>query len=290
MNPFSRRQLIASGALASLALVTSTRRLHAAHHEKHTFQIGACDWSIGQRGSVNALSVAKTIGLDGVQVTFGPPGEGDDLRDPAVREKYAQLSEQTGVRIASLGMGVLNKIPFSTDDRAEQWVADCIDTMPKMNQKIVLLAFFGEGDINGKPELQKKVIERLKRLAPRAEERGLTLGLETWLDAPTHEAILDAVDSPAVKVYYDTANMQKMGYDIHAEIRRLGADRICEIHCKENGFLLGQGKCEFPKVREALADIDYKGWLIIESATVKNRDRIECYQHNQKYLRGLFNA
>jgi sugar phosphate isomerase/epimerase len=266
------------------------RSLHAAHHEKHTFRIGACDWSIGRRGDVNALHVGGAIGLDGIQVTFGPPGEGDDLRDPAVRDRYAQASADTGVEIASLGMGVLNKIPFSTDDRAERWVSDCLNVMPKMNQKLVLLAFFSEGDINGKPDLQAGVVERLKRLAPRAEDAGLTLGLETWLDAPTHERILDAVDSPAVKVYYDTANMQKMGYDIYAEIRRLGAERICEMHCKENGFLLGQGRCDFPRVRDAILEIGYRGWLIIESATVKNRDRIDCYKDNNAYLHKVFNG
>ena len=38
------------------------------------FRIGACDWSIGQGGKIEALDVARQIGLDGVEVSFGPPG------------------------------------------------------------------------------------------------------------------------------------------------------------------------------------------------------------------------
>lgn len=290
MDQMNRRQVLASGVggAAIGAMSTWVGQLRGA--SEHQFKIGACDWSIGQRGSVGAMEVARAIGLDGVQVSFGEPGVDEDLRDAKVRRKYAAASNATGVSISSLAMGVLNKIPFSTEDRTEAWVGDCIDVMAKMGQKNVLMAFFGEGDILDKPELQAKVIERLKRLAPRAEAAGVTLGLETWLGVEDHERILDAVGSESVKVYYDVANMNKMGYDVYAEIRRLGADRICEIHCKENGFLLGQGRVDFEKVREAVSDIDYRGWLIIEGATIKGRSMADCYGDNNAYLRKVFNG
>ena len=90
------------------------------------------------------------------------------------------------------------------------------------------------------------------------------LGIESYLNADEHIRILDAVDSPAVQVYYDVANMNQMGYDIYREIRQLGRDRICQIHCKENGYLLGQGKIDFQKVKEAIDEIGWQGWLVIE--------------------------
>ena len=102
--------------------------------------------------------------------------------------------------------------------------------------------------------------------------------------------ILDAVGSPSVQVYYDVANMTKQGYDIYKEIRQLGSKRICEIHCKENGFLLGQGRVDFKKFKEALDEIGYEGWLIFESARGKGKSIEESYIHNQKYLRSVFSA
>jgi sugar phosphate isomerase/epimerase len=167
-------------------------------------------------------------------------------------------------------------------------VLDCIDTMQKMNQKVVLIAFFGKGDINDKPDLQAKVIEKFKRAAPLAEKAGVILGIESWMNAADHLRMIDAIGSPAVQVWYDVANSEKMGYDIYKEIRQIGRERICQFHMKENGSLLGQGRIDFKKVKESIDAIGWGGWLIIEGATVKEKSLEECYDHNQKYLRSIF--
>ena len=217
-----------------------------------------------------------------------PPGEAFDLRREEVREQYRQASKASDVEIASLAIGVLNRVPYSSDPNAEKWVEECVEVMPKMGQKVVLVAFFAKGDIKGKPQLQQEVIRRLKRVAPKAEKAGVVLGLETWLNADDHLRILDAVGSPAVQVYYDVANMTLQGYDIYREIRQLGRERICEFHCKENGFLLGKGRIDFHKVKQTMDEIGYSGWLIIESAMGKKMSMLDSYKHNQKYLRSIF--
>ena len=38
-------------------------------------------------------------------------------------------------------------------------------------------------------------------------------------------------------MYYDVANSTQMEYDIAAELRMLGRERLCEFHAKEDGFL-----------------------------------------------------
>jgi sugar phosphate isomerase/epimerase len=91
-------------------------------------------------------------------------------------------------------------------------------------------------------------------------------------------------------VYYDVANSHQMGYDIYTEIRRLGRERICEIHAKENGILLGQGRIDFAAVRVALDAIGYEGWIQIEGAVPKGRDMFESYVENVRFMRGRFDA
>ena len=284
-NYMTRREALGA-AVAGFAL--SPALLAFAADTTRRFKIGACDWSIGRGGQLSALNLAKEIGLDGVQVSFSKPGGQYDLRKEDVRRQYQEATEKHGVEIASLAMGVLNNVPYSSDRDAERWVEECIEVMPKLQQKIVLLAFFGRGDIKGKPERQKEVIRRLKKVAPKAEEAGVVLGLETWLSADEHQRVLDAVGSPAVQVYYDTANMEKQGYDIYKEIRQLGRERICEFHCKENGFLLGEGRVDFRGVKNAIDDIGYSGWLVIESAVGNGKSVQDSYVHNQKYLRSVF--
>jgi sugar phosphate isomerase/epimerase len=252
------------------------------------FKLSACDWSIGNAQRPEAFAVAKDTGLDGVEVSFGEPGRPNDLRDEAVRKQYGESCAKVGLQISSLAMGILNSVPYSSDPRTEQWVADVVEVLPKLGLKVCLLAFFGNGDIKGDKAKQDEVIRRLKKVAPKAEQAGVVLGVESWMNADDHLRILDGVGSPAVQVYYDVANMTQMGYDICREIRQLGKDRICQFHMKENGFLLGQGKVDFPRVKEAIDDIGYRGWLVIEGATIPGKTLVECYQHNQKYLRTVF--
>ncbi len=280
----TRREALAAGA----GLMAAPAFAALAADKERLFKIGACDWSLGKSANVAAFDVAKEIGLDGVQVSFGAPGGRYDLRKADVRREFADATKKTGVQIASLAMGVLNGVPYSSSRQAEQWVDQCIDVAAAMDQKVVLLAFFGKGDIRDKPELTAEVIRRLKKVAPKAEKTGVVLGLETWLSVKEHLHILDAVGSPAVQVYYDVANMTKQGYDIYKEIRQLGRQRICEIHCKENGHLLGKGPVDFPKVKAAVDDVGYRGWLIIEGAVAAGLSREESYKLNQKYLRSVF--
>jgi sugar phosphate isomerase/epimerase len=284
----NRRHALKVGASVALASHAGAQVL--AQDEPRRFKIGACDWSLGRTQDIVALDLAKSIGLDGVQVTFGREGGKYDLRKPDVQTAFRDACRRLNVEIASLGMAELNHKPYASDPEAERWVVECVEVMHSMGQKVVLLPFFSAGDIRDKPAAQAEVIRRLKKAAPLAENAGVILGLESWLSPDDHLRILDAVGSNAVQVYYDVANMEQRGYDVYGGIRQLGRDRICEIHAKENGFLLGQGKIDFVKVREALDDIQWSGWLIIEGATVADKSLEDCYKLNTEYLQKLFRA
>ena len=157
-----------------------------------------------------------------------------------------------------------------------------------MNVRAVLLAFFDRGDLRNDAEGQAEVIRRLKRVAKKAEDSGVVLGIESWLSAAELVRILDAVGSRNVQVYYDVANSTQMGYDVAAEIRQLGRERICEFHAKENGFLLGQGRIDFAAVRKAMDDIDFSGWIQIEGAVPKGKPMLESYVENVRFMRTHF--
>jgi L-ribulose-5-phosphate 3-epimerase len=261
-----------------------------SQNKSDRFKIGACDWSIGQSSNLEAISLAKKIGLDGVQISLGNVSNDMHLRQDKVQKLYLDASRKNGIAIGGLAIGTLNSIPYKSDMRTEQWVSDSIDVAKIMGTKVVLLAFFGKGDLKGDKTGTDEVIRRLKKVAPKAEANGIILGIESWLSAKEHMVIIDAVGSPNVKVYYDVANSNKMGYNIYEEIRWLGKDNICEFHAKENGYLLGQGKVDFPEVRKAIDDIGYEGWVQIESAVPEGADMFESYLLNNKYIRSVLNG
>jgi sugar phosphate isomerase/epimerase len=59
---------------------------------------------------------------------------------------------------------------------------------------------------------------------------------------------------------------------------------------KENGFLLGKGTLDWPRIRDLVYDMGYygDGWMQIEWAMPKDVDVVESYQHNLRFLKDLF--
>jgi sugar phosphate isomerase/epimerase len=284
MSVLGRRELLktAAGLVAAAPLYTS--RIQA----QRRFNIGACDWSLGMRGKTEAFTMAKSLGLDGVQVSMGGVDDDLKLRRADVQQAYRDAAAATGVQIGGVALDVMNQVPYKSDPRTEQWVSDSIDVARIFGVRAILLAFFDKGDLRDDTAGQAEVIARLRRVAPKAEKSGVTLGIESWLSAADLMRMLDAVGSPNVRVYYDLANSTQMGYDVLAEIRQLGRERICEFHAKENGYLLGEGRINFPAVRKALDAIDYRGWLQIEGAVPKGQPIVESYQQNVRFMRTHF--
>jgi sugar phosphate isomerase/epimerase len=270
---------------ATLALATYAP-LFAGPDERR-FKIGACDWSIGKMDNPGAFEVAKEIGLDGVQVSLGTVSNPMHLREPEVQQKFKDAAKKEGVQIASLAIGELNEVPYKSEPRTIEWVSASIDVCQALGLHTVLLAFFSNDDLRDDASGVDEVVRRLKAVAPKAEKAGVALGIESWLNADQHLKIIERVGSPAVKVYYDVCNSNDRGYDIYKEIRQLGR-LICEFHAKENGTLLGQGKVDFKRVRQAMDDIDYHGWIQIEGAVPPGKPMLESYQANCKFMRAIF--
>jgi sugar phosphate isomerase/epimerase len=283
MNPnnLTRRQMLGTLTVGGLALRVAQIKAAAPG-----FKIGACDWTIDKRADPAALEVAKRIGLDGVMVDIGRPEDDLPLRRPEVQQRYREAARLTGVAVSSLALLLLNDIPLKSDPRAEKWLADSVEVCSAMHLKVVLVPFFGKGDLRGDQVGTEAVVAAFRRVAPQAEKAGVVLGVESWLSANQHIEILNRVGSPAVQVYYDMGNSQKAGYDIGKEIRFLGK-RICEFHAKDYDDLFGQGTMNFPAVRKAMDDIGYRGWMQIEGVKLP-LGVDESVRYDLNYLRGIF--
>ena len=255
--------------------------------QRKPYKIGICDWDLGATGNPKSIALAKELGFDGVEVSYQPEGE-FSLSQPKNRELFLATAKKESIEIASLAMGILNEVPLATAEPTEGWVADCIDAMDAMKVKNVLLAFFGNGDIKDNVESRNKAIEKIKRLAPKAAEKKVTLGIESYLNAKEHLEMLEKIGSDAVKIYYDEQNMLTKEYPIYDDMELLLKEKaICQLHCKEYGSRLGQGKVDFPRIRDLLEKYDYRGWLIVETSV--EGDWKESQKANVAYLRKIFN-
>ena len=272
----------------SAALVGAGVGYDSLARPKPRFRLGACDWSIGPRMSPETFGIARKIGLQGLQVSYNTTKDESGLSNPETLRAIREASVRSGIKIAGLAIGELNRVPYKSEARTEEWVWKSVDAAKALGAPVILLAFFGNGELRDDEAGQKKVIERLKKVAPHAEKQGITLGIESYLSARQHLDIMDAVGSKAIKVYYDSRNSADAGHDIYQEIPMLGKDRICELHMKENGFRLGEGTIDWPRVATLLKEIGYRGWMQIEGATPKGAEVVECYKQNRTYLESMF--
>lgn len=283
----TRRQMMlgTAGAVAGLTLASS-----CAHYEESCcpagFKIGVCDWTIGKRADPASFELARKIGLDGVQVDFGHGDKDLPLFDPKLQRSVLLEAKKQQMEIASLAMGVLNNVPYKSDPRAERWVDQGIDVAKSMKINIILLAFFGKGDLLNDEPGTHEVIKRLRKAARKAEDAGVTLAIESWLSAEQHVDIITKVGSPALKVYYDVGNSHKQGYDIYTEIHRLGRF-ICQVHAKDYDDLYGKGSIDFPKVRAAMDQSGYRGWIVMEGTKMPLGVEESC-RYDAEYLRTIF--
>jgi L-ribulose-5-phosphate 3-epimerase len=261
------------------------------------YKIAVCDWMILKRQKLGAFQLTKDIGADGVEVDMGSLGERETFdsaitTNAVLRQQFLDKARELGLEIPSLAMSGFYAQSFAERATVPRMVQDCIDTMKAMNVKIAFLPLGVRSDLAKHPELRSKVVERLKALGAQAEKAGVIMGVETELEATEQVKLLDEVGSPAIKIYYNFANAIQNNRDLIQELRTLGKDRICQIHCTDQDgvWLQNDPKIDMPKVKQTLDDLGWSGWLVIERSRKANDSRNVKgnFGANTAYLKSVF--
>lgn len=297
--PVTRRGFLAGGLAAAcgacvLSAVRAAEPSPSAVAQR--YRIGACDWMMLKRQKLGAIQLAKDVGVDGVEVDMGGLGDrptfDNKLVDPAVRKQFLDASRSLGVEICSIAMSGFYAQSFPEREHVEKVVQDCIDTMGLMGVKVAFLPLGVRGDLVKRPELRPAVVERLKAIAPRAEKAGVVVGIETALDAEGDKKLLDDIGSPAVRVYFNFSNPLQAGRDLNKELRTLGKERICQIHCTDQDgvWLQDNKRLDMPRAKATLDDMGWGGWLVIERSrrADRSRDVKGNFSANAHYLKTVF--
>ena len=260
------------------------------------YKIAVCDWMILKRQRLGAFQLTSEIGADGVEVDMGGLGDrvtfDNKLSDPAVRESFLTTARQFGLQISSIAMSGFYAQSFAERAGVDRMVRDCINTMDAMHVKVAFLPLGVKGDLVQDPEIRPAIVERLQLAGSEAEKKGVIIGIETALDARGEVRLLDDIGSAAVKSYFNFANPLQKGRDLHRELRILGRDRICQIHCTdEDGvWLQNNTRIDMRRVRDTLEKINWQGWLVIERSRDANdpRNVKKNFSANTAYMKSVF--
>lgn len=265
-------------------------------YKEKGYKIGVCDWMILKRQKIGAFKLAAEIGADGVEVDMGPLGNrptfDNNLFDPIFRKQFLEEAKKYNIEICSIAMSGFYAQSFSTRETYDLMIRDCINTMKLIDVKVAFLPLGVNDDLSKNPELRPIIVERLKNVAKMAEAADVVIGVETTLSASEEVKLIDEINSPSIKSYFNFSNALQNGRDLYKEIEILGKDRICQIHCTDqDGYLLKDNpRLNMLRVKEVLYKINWKGWLVVERSRDASRpkDIVYNYGSNIAYLKEIF--
>jgi len=260
------------------------------------YKIAACDWMLLKRQKLGALSLARQIGCDGLEIDMGPLGKRptfeNALKDPETLLKFKREANEVGVKFSSVAMSgfyaqsLVNREDFVTP------VQDCLDVMKNLGVKVAFLPLGVEGDLNKNPEIRPELVKRLRIIGEMAAKEGVVIGIETALDARGDKQLLKEIGSNGIKIYFNFQNPLRAGRDLIKEIKTLGIDNICQFHCTNGDkyWLENDPQIDMPAIKKALDKMGYKGWLVIERSRDANdpRNVKANYGANARFLKKIF--
>ena len=291
-----RRKFIINSTLAATATLFHQHFAWAAAPAEQRYRIAVCDWMILKRQKLGAFKLTKEIGADGVELDMGGLGNRETfdskLGDPAVRQQFLDEARNQQVEISSVAMSGFYAQSFAEREGVDRMVQDCINTMQQLQVKVAFLPLGIQGDLVKFPHLRPVVVERLKAVAVQAEKAGVIIGIETALDAAGEVKLLDDIGSSSIQSYFNFANALEAGRDLQKELRILGKDHICQIHCtdKDGVWLKDNTRIHLPKVKKTLDKMGWRGWLVIErSRDAKDPRNVKWnFSANTTYLKSVF--
>ena len=125
-----------------------------------------------------------------------------------------------------------------------------------------------------------------------AKQAGVVIGIETALPARDEVKLLKEIGSKNIQIYFNFSNPLKEGRDLVKEIKILGKNRICMIHCtnKDSVWLQNDRQIDMNKVKKTLDKIGWTGWLVIERSrdASKPKDVKGNYGANTAFLKSVF--
>ena len=294
LRPQLPRRFFLTASLTTLAAAALT----SVAAELPRYRIAVCDWMILKRQKLGAFQLTKDIGADGLEVDMGSLGEREtfenELAKPEVRDAFLAKARELGLGISSLAMSGFYAQSFAERPTVPRMVQDTVDTMVALGVKVAFLPLGVRGDLVKHPELRPAIVARLRAAGAQAAKAGVVIGVETALAAADEVKLLEDIGSPAIRSYFNFANALQNGRDLLAELRTLGRDRICQIHCTdEDGVWLEENKrLDMPGVKRVLDEMGWRGWLVIErSRSAKNsRDVKGNFGANARYLKKVFQS
>ncbi|MBI9107382.1 MAG: sugar phosphate isomerase/epimerase [Spirochaetales bacterium] len=221
----------------------------------------------------------KEIGFDGVEIALQEKG---DIDTALVKDKLSENGLACGSLCALMGAGTDLRGPGKESiENGKQYIRDLIDTAVEIGAQVIVGPLYSAvGRAEMVEAAQRKtdwqLVKRgLKEVCAYAEDKGIYLALEPLNRFETDfinicaDALrmIDEVGSSMLKVHLDTFHMN-IEEKSSADAIRAAGDLLYLLHASENDRgAPGTGQVSWESIAEALRDVQYDRWVVIESFT-----------------------
>jgi hexulose-6-phosphate isomerase len=230
----------------------------------------------------------REAGFEGFEPTLELEGELATGTDECSCRRIGQQIRAAGLNVASLACGLFWQAAYTSPEpalreQARAWTLAGLDRARWLGTDVLLVVPGMVSHFRRPTQPLTRyaaaldlTYSALKELSFEAEKRGVCIAIENvwsqFLLSPVEvRDLIDRVNSPFVRVYFDTGNVLKYGFP-EDWIEILGR-RIARVHVKDfkisvgtlDGFCpLGEGDANWPAVMDALRRIGYQGPLTYE--------------------------
>ena len=227
--------------------------------------------------NMSLIDKAGKMGFDVIEIT-----PGDEFRniDP---EMLRKAIEDRNLEVSLCGAFDDTNDISSTDSSVRQkgidFLKDYTDWAKKVGAKVIGGPLFSElgkkrylDDKERKAEWDRSA-ESLKRIGDDAAKKGVVIAIEPInrfeIDmintAEQGHRMCDQVDNPSIKLMLDSFHMN-IEDKAFGDAIRASKKHLVHFHtCSNNRGIPGEGHIPWNEIKQALNDIDYKGYGVIES-------------------------
>ena len=264
-------------------------------------KIGAMD-NVLVKPWTELFEEAARLGFDGVELDLKAETYLDsEVWSEEGRRALVDRSRRAGVEIASVCMasvaGLMTKP--ETHGQGIDALADLCRFCEELGAGVILFPMIKQAERLLPAEQSEEEAVELWRdgfatAFAKSDGARVKVGMESvgrvGRSADQALAMIEAVGSPRLGVYYDVGNADYQSFDGIAEMKQLGS-HIVQIHVKEIGAEMGEGKLDFPAIFSTIREIGYgrasaaNGYLILE--TEAGDDPAANAVRNLEFVRSL---
>jgi L-ribulose-5-phosphate 3-epimerase len=220
------------------------------------------------------FDLARRIGFEAIEFVF----EGDPWHHPLLRSEgraqIRQVVERSSVLVQSVCADYFMAHPFHGVDRAVRRVSRevlraLVPASAEVGARVIVLPCVDASSLRTAAD-RAVLLDTLVDCLPVLDANGVTLALETDLDAADFATLLKDIPSRRVGVNYDMGNSASLGFDPVIEFDAYG-DRVVSVHVKDrkrhgHTVPLGSGDTDFVTCFSRLKKLHFAGPLTIQAA------------------------